>query len=138
MLKSLKNRSPVLYTTQYSLRNLFKCVVSVVAEVLSFLETRQLIVFTDGRYIIGPRHLHLSSESPQIHKHHSNWRGRALASLDVPKKNDLHYSVIWTLSKDDAEKIKLELTDNIQSLMKTVRDSKEEVAFGFTLDFFEQ
>jgi uncharacterized protein (TIGR02147 family) len=125
------------FQTKKAIVDYLKLPLTVVVDALEFLETAGLIVFSNGSYKIGPSHIHLSNESAQIAKHHFNWRNRALVSLDAPKKSDLHYSVVWTLSKEDAEKIKLELTDYIQSMMKTVRDSKEQCAFGFTLDYFE-
>jgi uncharacterized protein (TIGR02147 family) len=111
--------------------------ISVVSEVLDFLEKRGLAVVKEGRYQIGPRHLHLPENSPYIGKHHSNWRQRALLSLDLPQKNDLHYSVVVTLSQQDAVKLRESMMDLIKSNMEIVSDSKEECAFGFSMDYFQ-
>jgi uncharacterized protein (TIGR02147 family) len=122
--------------TKAALAKALNLPLPTISEVLEFLETRGLAVFENGHFRIGPRHLHLAHDSPHITKHHSNWRGRAMASLDVPQENDLHYSVVVTLSQDDVLKIKAKVVDLIQESMAIVRDSKEESAYGFTLDWF--
>ncbi len=111
--------------------------LSIVSEVLDFLESRGLAILSNGLYQIGSRHLHLPQDSPHIGQHHSNWRSRALVSLDLPQKNDLHYSVVVTLSEQDVLKIKEQIMDLIKSNMKIVKDSKEEQTFAFALDYFE-
>lgn len=111
--------------------------VSVISEVLNFLESRGLAVLKEGLYQIGPRHLHLSHTSPHIGKHHSNWRNRAMASLDLPSKNDLHYSVVVTLSEGDVIKVREQIMELIRANMNVIKDSKEECTFAFTLDYFQ-
>lgn len=109
-----------------------------VNEVLDFLVTHGLAIRDGERFKIGPQHLHLPHDSPHIQKHHTNWRLQALNSLDQPKPDDLHYSVVVTLSKADAVKVKERILEMIQDNMKIISDSKEETAFALTIDFFEK
>lgn len=111
--------------------------LSLVSEILDFLESRGLALEKNGEYQIGPRHLHLSAESPNINKHHVNWRSKAQQAMDAPKKDDLHYSVVYSMSREDSLRIKHKIMDLIQSNMAIVKDSKEEQAVAFTMDYFE-
>jgi uncharacterized protein (TIGR02147 family) len=123
--------------TREALSQYLKIPPSVISEALDFLETRGLAIVKNGRYEIGPRHLHLPHDSPLIGKHHTNWRNRAINALDIQGANDLHYSVVATLSAEDAVLLRKHMMDMIQNNMKIIRDSKEEQTFAFTLDFFK-
>lgn len=123
--------------TKSALVEYLKLPANIISDALAFLETRGLLICEGDKYKIGPRHLHLPQESPYINKHHANWRLHALQAMDVPKKNDLHYSVVVTLSHDDVEKIRARIMDLIQENMKTIRDSKEECTLAMCFDFFQ-
>lgn len=111
--------------------------LSTVTDVLQFLESRGLAKLEQGKYQIGPRHIHLPHDSPHISKHHHNWRTRALVSLDTPQKDDLHYSVVMTMSHEDMKKIKEQMVKVVQESLKMIAPSKEEVAFALSFDYFQ-
>jgi len=71
-----------------------------------------------------------------IAKHHSNWRIKAIQSLDETHQNDLHYSSVITCSFDDSVKIKMALIQAIDEIRKIVRPSEDEGAYAYSLDFF--
>lgn len=106
---------------------------------LAFLESRGLLARrADGRYQVGPRHLHLAESSPNIRKHHSNWRLKALQSLDRPAgPSEIHYSAAVTLSHRDAADLKERFLSLVQSNMKTIGDSPEETLYCTVIDWFE-
>jgi uncharacterized protein (TIGR02147 family) len=108
-----------------------------ITEALEFLQTCGLVVSEGSRYQIGPRHMHLSKDSPNVIKHHANWRMRAIQSLDQTHSGDLHYSVVVSLSREDVIKIKSRLLQVIDEHLELVAPSKEEVAYAYTIDFFE-
>lgn len=107
-----------------------------VKSILDFLLKTQLAVNERQKYAIGPKHMHLGVDSPQIQNHHINWRVRAIQSIDMDEKNKLHYSSAITLSKSDVEKIKEILIENLKGLNKVIRDSKEEEVYALNFDFF--
>lgn len=109
----------------------------LVQEVLSFLVYTGLAKETKGVYSIGSGHIHLGRDSENILKHHSNWRIKALESLDLEKESELHYSVVYSLAKKDALKIKDRIIEVVQENLKTVGPSQEEVLYCNTIDFFE-
>ena len=108
-----------------------------IASALEFLVSRGLVVDDGGRYKIGPSHVHLAHDAPFITKHHANWRTRALVAIDHVKKDDLHYSMVGTISRADARKIKERIVEMIQENMKTFAPSKEEAVFVIAFVFFE-
>jgi uncharacterized protein (TIGR02147 family) len=86
----------------------------------------------------GKIQLHLDRDSANINKHHSNWRIEALKSLDRKNnKKDLHYSGVSSLSKADAEKIRLMFVDVVENYVRTIEKSPEETVYTFNLDFFQ-
>jgi uncharacterized protein (TIGR02147 family) len=104
--------------------------------VLFLVDCGMLTQKKNGDLIIGPTQLHLDRSSPNISKHHSNWRIRAIASLSDGDEFDVHYSTVSSLSEKDVEKIRANLVRTIQEYVETVRPSPEETLYSFSLDFF--
>lgn len=110
-----------------------------VGEVLDFLESRGLIALgSDGAYGVGSLHLHLGDDSPYIQRHHSNWRVKAIQSFDRRARPDeLHYSAVVTVSREDAVRVKERLMQVLQENVRTISASPGEVAFCHVMDWFE-
>ena len=108
-----------------------------VIEVLEFLTRLGLVIKTQDGFQVGTSHIHLEHDSPMISKHHTNWRMRAIQSLDLVTKKDLHYSSVITCSKEDAEKIKTTMVKTIEAIRAIVRPSQDEVCFAYCLDLFQ-
>ena len=89
------------------------------------------------RFEIGESRIHLSSQSPLISKHHTNWRLRALDSLDEPKARDLHYSLALTASEKDGDRLRALFLETLSRAEEIYRPSREEVAYSLCMDFFE-
>lgn len=107
-----------------------------VTAVLDFLTSVGLIARKDGRYEIGARHIHLENDSPMISKHHTNWRLQAIHSLDRARQGDLHYSSVITASHEDSVRIREILVRAIEEVRGVVRQSRDEGAFSYAIDFF--
>ena len=90
-----------------------------------------------GRIIAGPTHIHLGNESSQIVRHHTNWRLSTVQHLARRGSDDLHYSLAFSCSQEDARRIRESLIKHLRSLEKTIINSKEESAFVYCFDFFE-
>jgi uncharacterized protein (TIGR02147 family) len=108
-----------------------------VNEILSFLKSVGLVTEKSGRFQIGATHINLGSDSPLISKHHTNWRMKAVQSMDAPRKSDLHYSSVITASKEDLDKIRSVLVKAIEDVRSIVKPSKEEACFSYNIDFFD-
>jgi uncharacterized protein (TIGR02147 family) len=115
----------------------FHLPLSVIVEAVDFLLSIGLAELRDGRYVIGPSHIHLGHDTSDINKHHMNWRVQAMDSLIRVSPSDLHYSVVFSLSAKDAAKLKERLIATIKANLEDVNPSKEEVLFCSSIDFFE-
>jgi len=108
-----------------------------IAEALEFLERAGLIQKKGERYDIGTGSIHLGQNSPLIARHHTNWRVRALQSLDEPRQSDMHYSSVITASKQDSVQIRSLMAKAIEEIRKVVGVSRDESGYCYSMDFFE-
>ena len=109
---------------------------SVANQILLFLLQTGIVKEEKGLLKPGLTDVHLNRESPLIRQHHTNWRVAAIQSLMNNSKTDIHYSTVSTLSKEDAEKLRAEMINLIQKYVEVIKPSKDEVIFGFNLDFY--
>ena len=107
-----------------------------VQEILEFLVTTGLAVQNESRYEIGLTRIHLSKESIQIRRHHTNWRNQAITSIDKNDPEDMHYSNALSMSHADVPKVKEILIQAIEECREIIKISKEERLQVLTMDFF--
>lgn len=110
--------------------------IKQVQEILVFLMKTGLAVQKEGRYNIGLTRIHLSKDSVQIRRHHTNWRNQAITSIDKNYEEDLHYSSALSMSHKDVPKIKEILIKAIEECREIIKVSKEERLQVLTMDFF--
>lgn len=108
-----------------------------VTEVVDFLLSVGLVVESVGRFERGAFTIHLGNDSPFIRKHHTNWKMQTIISLDREQKDELHYSSVVTIAREDALKIKAALIEAIERVRGIVKPSAEEALFCYSIDFFE-
>lgn len=111
--------------------------LSLVRDVLDFLSSAQLIQKTNEKYSTTGRFLHLEKDSPLISQHHTNWRMRAIESLNLEKNQDLHFSSCFTISESDLEKLRLMAAQFIETSADLIKPSKEEKLVAISFDVFE-
>lgn len=107
-----------------------------VMEVLTFLEETGLAQKNGVRYEIGVTKIHLSKDSPQIQRHHTNWRMQAINAVDMNLPQDLHYSTVVSMAESDVAQVKEILIKSIEECRKVIRESKEERVQTICIDFF--
>jgi len=107
-----------------------------VGEILEFLLTRGLVSEVRGELAVTKTVMHLGNDSSMIAKHHSNWRIKAIASLDSEAATDLHYSSAVSLSREDALELKKMMIAHLEKIRAVVKDSPAEEVFSVGLDFF--
>jgi uncharacterized protein (TIGR02147 family) len=107
-------------------------------EILEFLMSLGLVEQKpNGRYMMGVASVHLGQDSPMISKLHTNWRMKAIQSLERESpEDDIHYSSVVTISSADQELIKSKVVKFIAEIKAIVKPSKEEGIHSFCLDFF--
>lgn len=106
-------------------------------KILKFLEENQLIIKNKEYFQIGKTRIHLKSDSPLVKTHHQNFRNKAIISLEEENDFDLHYSAVLTLSKKDANKIRLMLLKFIEEKEKILIPSPNEEIIALNLDLFK-
>lgn len=107
-----------------------------VSSILSFLVRTGLAEEQGGRFVCGPIRIHLPANSPLVSKHHTNWRVKAIQSLDGTNKSDLHYSSVMCLSEEAIEKIRSLLLQAIEDTEPIIKDAKNEAVCALALDIF--
>lgn len=108
-----------------------------IEEVLRFLEEAGLAVRSNSKWLIGPYHTHLAKSSAHLIRHHANWRIKSLTSLDEPRDDDLHYSLVCSLSKIDLAELRKQTLSFIESTVSTIKNSPEEELAVFNVDFIK-
>lgn len=108
-----------------------------ILEVINFLEETALIQKNGNHYEIGVTKIHLSKDSPQIQRHHTNWRMQAIRSIDINDSADLHYSTIVSMSASDVPHVKEILIKSIEECRAVIRGSKDERVQSVCIDFFK-
>lgn len=124
------------YDDRKSIANALRISEDAVTKALIFLLQTGLVEEVRGKLKSGVTQIHLDRESPLIRQHHTNWRVAAIQSLTSESKSNVHYSTVSTLSKADAEKLRVEMVKFIESYIETVKPSKEEEMYAFSLDFY--
>jgi len=107
-----------------------------ISEVIEFLLQCGLLAEKNGKYVFGPMQVRLGNNSPQIIKHHTNWRLRATESLEREDEHDLHYSGVFSVTRGDMARIKDRLLEQIKECQQVLRSSSEEELVCFNVDFF--
>jgi uncharacterized protein (TIGR02147 family) len=109
---------------------------ALVSECLDFLVSLGLATRQGEQFKIGTARIHLGQDSPLISKHHTNWRMKAIQSLDAPPKGDLHYSSVISLAENDAKRVRGMLLEVLEKTEPILKDSKEEAVFSMCIDLF--
>ncbi len=124
--------------TENGLAEKFQLPLKRVNEVVEFLTQTGLIQRNkNGELEIGSTTVFIGSDSPLISKHHSNWRVRAIESLDNDNPQDLHYSGVMTCSYEDMLKIREKIIQCIQDMRGIIAPSPSDACFSYGFDLFE-
>jgi uncharacterized protein (TIGR02147 family) len=110
--------------------------IQQVSEALEFLLQTGLVEQGQDRYTVGKARIFVAKNSPHSHQHHANWRHQAIESLDREQEKELHYTSIFSLTEEDAVRLKDRILDMIKENNKLISASKEEEVFCFTMDLF--
>ncbi len=75
-------------------------------EVINFFVVCTITDSRKGPIDPGVSRIFLGTESAFLNKHHTNWRVRAIESLDRSQASDVHFSGVVSLAKEDVLKLK--------------------------------
>jgi uncharacterized protein (TIGR02147 family) len=107
-----------------------------VKKILDYLISVGLVEQAGAKYLPSTTQIYLGRDAAGISKHHTNWRMKAIESLDQETTENLHFSAAISLSKEDYEKIRDNLAEKVQEAMSKVKNSKEEMLSVMNIDFF--
>lgn len=119
-----------------SISRYLKIPVAKVTEALEFFTRTGMAVKKADHFEVGPTRIHIASDSPFVSSHHRNWRFQSMQSIDRADREDLHYSLVMSISPDAALQIREILLKAIQTMEPTIRDAKDEGVYALTLDLF--
>lgn len=109
---------------------------SRVEQVLSGLQEMGLAARAGTQWRSLKYDLFLGRESPLTFANHWNWRQKALADVQEGNQDSVHYTVLHTLSREDAVRFKSVLMDFLTETRELVGPSKEEEMICFSCDLF--
>lgn len=74
--------------------------------------------------------------TPFVIRHHSNWRLRAINSLENTNTEELNLTAPMSISKKDFQIIREKIVKLIQESVEVAKASKAEDLAALTIDFF--
>lgn len=111
--------------------------IRLVTEALDALEKVGLAKRERGQWKSGQRHLHLPRKSFLSAINHANWREKAIHQIQSsPSQSGLHYSVVFSISRKDAEKLNSRILALIDELKAVIEPSENEDLMCFLCDYF--
>jgi plasmid maintenance system antidote protein VapI len=114
-----------------------KIPIKKASDALGFLKKHGLVIEKNGKLLVGPTHLHLDSDSPQIPRHHQNWRLRAFQKYESSNDDHVFYTAPVTLSRKDANILREKCLKFIEEAVAVVTPSPSETLHCLCLDWFE-
>jgi uncharacterized protein (TIGR02147 family) len=109
----------------------------LVADTLQVLESWGAVRRDGGRWKFRAREQHISRDSPLAAFHHANWRNRAVMSAQTRNPENIHYTVVQSLSRSDFQKVRDLVLALVQNAAAIAGPSKEEKLMCLACDFFE-
>lgn len=107
------------------------------AQILEFLIETKLCLHQNGRFVMGPKHLHVSNESPFVFNHHANWRSRAIERIPRMQPTELAFTSPVSLSRSDMTKVKERLLVTIQEVVDLAKQSPAEELVFLNIDWLK-
>lgn len=106
-------------------------------EMLESLAAMSLAALEGGRWVPRDNNLHLPKGSVMANVSHANWRMRSVQRVqEEDRGDDLFYTGVHTLSRQDLSKVKEILRDSLARARAVIGPSKEEEAVCIICDCF--
>lgn len=120
-----------------ALTRYFNLPTARIISVLQFLTEHHLIEQRGQIYKVKKTGLHLEKDSPIITQHHTQWRLKAIESIQTGRPDNLHYSGVMSLSKDDYEWVRERLALLLEEVIERLGPSKDEKLANLSFDLFQ-
>lgn len=119
------------------LQKYFQLTTAKIISVLDFLLERGLIKKEKNIYKVNKPVLHLELNSPLLTQHHTHWRLKAIESMSNKTFENLHYSGVISLSKDDYEWVRERLSQLLKEIIDKLNSSPDEQLACLNFDWFQ-
>jgi uncharacterized protein (TIGR02147 family) len=127
---------PELQTVE-SLSQKFQLPPALVESCLNKLEEFGLIAKDRNRWKFASASVYLPKTSPLAALHHQSWRQRAVLDAQTTLTQNLHFTMVQSISRADFDKIKARLLSVIDEYAATAGPSEPEMLISFVCDFYE-
>jgi uncharacterized protein (TIGR02147 family) len=107
-----------------------------VVRTLEQLREQGLVSESKGKWKYEQGEFHVGKESPLVVLHHQNWRQRAVFDAQNFTNENIHFTGILTLSREDAARVKELLLEFISRANSIASPSQPEDAVALTCDLF--
>ncbi len=124
-------------TTPIQLAERFGISVQNVIEVLDKLKEWKIVSEKKGQWSPTAKNIHLPETSYMNGVSHRNWRERAGLDVEKSKSSSIHYTSVFTMSREDAQKLRSEIVDLLEKSRRLASESQSEEVFCFLSDFFQ-
>lgn len=111
--------------------------LSRVQEILTFLASRGLCNYRNGRYYRTNQNTHVEANSQLSIRHHQNWRTKSLAMLENSSIENLSFTAPVSIAKKDVAKVKEILLETISQISKVVEESPSEEVVYLGIDWLK-
>ena len=125
------------YQSRQALRRYLHLPAEEVDPAIDFMVSHGILQEQSGKLKQGTARMHLPKGSPFLAKHHLNWRMKSLQSFDHEKPQDLHYTVVMSLSEKDVEQMKSIMLDAIKKSDQLLKETGDEVVYTLCMDWFK-
>jgi uncharacterized protein (TIGR02147 family) len=105
-------------------------------EITGFLCTTGLCRFENGKFHLGDQHVHVPANSPFVIRHHTNWRLRAINSLENTTAEEINFTAPMSISRKDFPVIREKIVKLIQETVEVAKASEAQDLATLTIDFF--
>ncbi|WP_413578537.1 TIGR02147 family protein [Bdellovibrio sp. HCB290] len=112
--------------------------VGKVNEVIQFLLQSGLITEEKGKFKLGPSRTYVSAESTLVHRHHGNWRVKAMDLY--PRMNieeEFALTSPMTISNEDAIKVRELLMKSVEKILAINKPSQSEELRILNIDWLK-
>jgi uncharacterized protein (TIGR02147 family) len=110
--------------------------LGTVREVLQTLVNLGLAKLSGNRYIAIKPIIHLPKDSQLNRFNHGTWRQYAMHKTLHDSRSEIHYTAIYSLSRQDQRRLQEMVQDFIDSTRRVVEPSKEEEVVALLIDYF--
>jgi len=126
---------PELQTVD-QLHKYFNIPIQKILSILQFLLEHDLIEKKNYHYKVKKSILHLERDSPFLVSHHTQWRLKAIESIQQRNDANLHYSGVMSISQEDYNWVREKLAKFLEEVVDRVKDSKDETLATISFDLF--